>query len=151
VSKANRRQAASYQRLVTRMAPKRPLWLNLWWAFVVGGAICLVGQGVTALVMSTWGLSAKEAGPPATAVMIFLGALFTGLGLYDRLAPFAGMGANLPITGFANSIVAPALEFKREGFVLGMAARMFTVAGPVIVFAVTMATAVGFLSYILGR
>ncbi|MEW6521957.1 MAG: stage V sporulation protein AC [Bacillota bacterium] len=137
--------------MVNRTTPKRPLARNLFWAFVVGGSICLVGQVVLAAIVAMGDLTPKEASTPTVGVMIFLGALFTGLGLYDRLAPLAGMGANLPITGFANSMVSPAMEFRREGFVLGVSARMFTVAGPVIVHAVTTAVMVGFIQYVLGK
>lgn len=149
--KATGRETAAYQQMIQANKPKRPLGENLLWAFLVGGFICLVGQGVKSIIMTTEGLTAAEAGPPTVGVMIFLGALLTGLGIYDRLARFAGMGAALPITGFANAIVAPAMEFRREGLVLGVSARMFSVAGPVIVHAVVVAVIVGTISYYLGR
>ncbi len=149
--KATGRETAAYQRMIVASKPKRPLAENLVWAFVVGGAICLVGQGVKNIIMKAEGLTPTEAGPPTVGVMIFLGALFTGLGVYDRLARFGGMGANLPITGFANAIVAPAMEYQREGLVLGVSARMFTVAGPVIVHAVVVAVIVGTLSHFVGK
>jgi len=151
LSKANGRQAAAYQRLVNRLRPGRSVKTNLFWAFVVGGGICLVGQLILNAVMAVGNLPPKEATTITVAIMIFLGAFFTGLGLYDRLAPLAGMGANLPITGFANAMVAPAMEFRREGFVLGTSARMFTVVGPVIVYAVTTAVLVGLIQYLVGR
>lgn len=151
MSKANGRQAAAYRRLVDQLRPPRTVTKNLFWAFLVGGAICVVGQLVLNAVMAVGKLPVKEANTITVGIMIFLGAFFTGLGLYDRLAPLAGMGANLPITGFANAMVAPAMEFRREGFVLGTSARMFTVVGPVIVHAVTTAVVVGLVQYLVGR
>lgn len=135
--KANRTQAQAYRRLTQRHRPPTPWVRNALVAFLVGGTICLVGQAVFTYFMAR-GAPVEKAGTPTAEVMIALGALLTGLGVYDRLGAFAGMGAALPITGFANSIVAPAMEFKREGYVLGVGARMFTVAGPVIVYGVVV-------------
>ena len=106
MSKANGRQAAAYRRLVDQLRPQRTVQKNLFWAYMVGGGICLIGQLVLNAVMAVGKLPAKEASTITVGIMIFLGAFFTGLGLYDRLAPLAGMGANLPITGFANAMVA---------------------------------------------
>jgi stage V sporulation protein AC len=111
---------------------------NIVWAFFVGGAICAVGQAFLGLFL-TGGAALREAGVGASAVMIALGASLTGLGVYDEIGKRAGMGAALPITGFANSIVSPAMEYRREGLVLGVGARLFTIAGPVIVYAVAAA------------
>lgn len=131
---------AEYNRLLTRRAPASPLARDMVWAGVVGGLICVVGQAVTEFYKAR-GLG-EDAYPAATAItMVFLGALLTGLHLYDKLAKHAGAGTIVPITGFANAIVSPAMEFKSEGFVTGMAAKMFTVAGPVIVFG-TLASAI---------
>lgn len=131
---------AEYNRLLTRRAPASPLARDMVWAGVVGGLICVVGQAVTEFYKAR-GLG-EDAYPAATAItMVFLGALLTGLHLYDKLAKRAGAGTIVPITGFANAIVSPAMEFKSEGFVTGMAAKMFTVAGPVIVFG-TLASAI---------
>lgn len=95
------------------------------------------------------GLTVSEASAAATAVLIFLGALLTGLGVYDDIAKFAGAGSIVPVTGFANSIVAPALEFKREGYILGVGARLFTVAGPVLVYGIVTSIIVGLLYFFL--
>lgn len=136
-----------YEQKYNQAKPKPPLVKNMIWAFVVGGAICTLGQ----LVMNYFldmGLSKKEALGPTSAVMVFLGALFTGLGVYDELGRRAGAGSIVPITGFANSIVAPAMEFKREGFVFGIAAKMFVIAGPVIVYGVATAVVVGLIYWL---
>ena len=122
-----------YQRYVQGMAKKSPLVKNTILAFAVGGAICALGQ----LIRSGWsavGLGEQDAGTAASCTLVFLSALLTGLGLYSRLARFGGAGTLVPITGFANAVVSPAMDFRSEGFITGMAARMFVIAGPVIVF-----------------
>lgn len=122
-----------YAEYVKRKSPSSPLWGDLLRAFLIGGAICALGQVITELwVMS--GLSRADAGTACSMTLVFLGALCTGLGVYDDAAKFGGAGTLVPITGFANAVVSPALEFKSEGFVTGTAAKMFIIAGPVIVF-----------------
>ena len=122
-----------YQEYVKRLAPKSPFWKDTAFAFFIGGAICALGQllqnGFLAL-----GLEKTDAGTATSISLIFLSALLTGLNLYNSIARFAGAGTLVPITGFANSVVSPAIDFKSEGFITGMAAKMFVVAGPVIVF-----------------
>ena len=122
-----------YQQYVRRKAPKSPIVKDTVLAFLVGGAICVLGQLITNGYVRM-GLDRADAGTAASITLIFLSALFTGLNLYNSLARFAGAGTLVPITGFANAVVSPAIDFKSEGFVTGMAAKMFTVAGPVIVF-----------------
>lgn len=115
------------------MSPNSPLWKDVINAFWSGGVICVIGE----LILNGYGalgLSETDAGTATSISMIFLGALLTGLGLYNKIAKFAGAGTVVPITGFANSVVAPALEFKTEGFVTGTAVKMFSIAGPVIVY-----------------
>lgn len=129
-----------YQQYVGQRAPRSPIVKDTALAFLVGGAICALGQ----LIMNGWvamGLERTDAGSATSICLVFLSALFTGLNLYNSLARFAGAGTLVPITGFANSVVSPAIDYKSEGFVTGMAAKMFTVAGPVIVFG-TLASAV---------
>lgn len=129
-----------YQQYVGQCAPRSPIVKDTALAFLVGGAICALGQ----LIMNGWvamGLERTDAGSATSICLVFLSALFTGLNLYNSLARFAGAGTLVPITGFANSVVSPAIDYKSEGFVTGMAAKMFTVAGPVIVFG-TLASAV---------
>ena len=118
-------------------------------AFLIGGLICVLGQGFKVLYVN-FGMDELSASSAVSITMIFLGALFTGLGVYDNLAKYAGAGTIVPITGFANAIVSPAMEFKREGIVLGMSAKMFTVAGPVIVFGTITSIIVGLIYIILG-
>ena len=141
-------EQSRYQQMTQHMMPKRPILKNLLWAFLVGGAICEVGQWVQWFFVSQ-GMSEKEAASPTAVVMIGLGALFTGLGWYDRVVKWGGMGGSLPITGFANAMVAPAMEFKTEGLVMGVGARLFSVAGPVLVYGMTAAFLVGAIRYVL--
>lgn len=122
-----------YQDYVQHLAKPSPLAKDTALAFLTGGAICLVGQAVTNGWMAA-GLSQEDAGTAASITLVLLSALLTGLNLYNKLARFGGAGTLVPITGFANAVVSPAIDFKSEGFVTGMAAKMFTVAGPVIVF-----------------
>jgi stage V sporulation protein AC len=117
-------------------------------AFLVGGTICLTGQVMMNVFMQE-GLSKLEAGGATSTLLIFLGALLTGLGYYDELGKIAGAGSIVPITGFANSIVSSAMEFKREGFVYGVGARLFTVAGPVLVYGTMVSMLVGLIYYFL--
>ena len=136
-----------YGKLVQRLSPNSPMWKDCIWAFVVGGLICTLGQlimnGYLTLDME------KESASTATAMtLVALSALFTGLSLYDNLAKHAGAGTLVPITGFANSVAAPAVEFKTEGFILGVGAKMFTIAGPVIVYGVAASVVYGFIFWI---
>ena len=137
-----------YQNYVNKKSPPSPIFKNMILAFLIGGAICTVGQG-----MLNWykfcGLSEQDAGTAVSITLIFVGALLTGLHLYDKLAKYAGAGTLVPITGFANSIVSPALEFKSEGFVLGMSAKMFTIAGPVLVFGIAKSIIYGLILCLL--
>ena len=122
-----------YQKYVQSMAKKSPIVKDVLLAFVIGGAICVLGQ----LIQNGWaaaGLSKQASGTATSCTLVFLSALLTGLNLYNKLARFGGAGTLVPITGFANAVVSPAIDFKSEGFVTGMAAKMFTVAGPVITF-----------------
>ena len=136
-----------YGKLVQDMSPKSPIWKDCLWAFVVGGLICTLGQ-----VFMNWydklGLDETNAGTATAMTLVVLSALLTGLSLYDNLAKHAGAGTLVPITGFANSIAAPAVEFKTEGFVLGVAAKMFTIAGPVIVYGTAAGVVYGVVYWI---
>lgn len=129
--------------------PRSSCALNAAKAFLVGGLICCVGQVVSQLYLGA-GLD-KQAGTAATSVtLVFLGALLTGLGIYDRIAKFAGGGTLVPITGFANSMTAPALEFRTEGLITGTAAKMFIIAGPVIVYGIAASVVYGLILCITG-
>ena len=118
-------------------------------AFLVGGAICALGQALLNLY-STVGFSEKDAGTLVSVSFIFLTALFTGLSLFNVLAKHAGAGTLVPITGFANSMVSPALEFKSEGFVLGLGAKMFVIAGPVLVYGISASVIYGIILWVIG-
>ena len=136
-----------YGKLVSEAAPKSPLWKDCLGAFLVGGFICLLGQ----LAMNGYkalGLEEKDASAAASMSLVALSALLTGLSLYDNIAKHAGAGTLVPITGFANSIAAPAIEFKTEGFILGVGAKMFTIAGPVIVYGVSASVVYGLIYWI---
>ena len=122
-----------YQAYVKQKAQKSPIVKDVILAFLVGGLICVVGQAI----QNGWsaaGLNQEDAGTATSCSLVFLSALLTGLNLYNKLARFGGAGTLVPITGFANAVVSPAIDFKSEGFVTGMAAKMFQIAGPVIVF-----------------
>lgn len=123
----------TYGELVKRRAARSPVLKNCCGAFLVGGALCALGQVLTN-VYTLWGLKPDDAGLVATVSLIFLSALLTGLGLFDRIARFAGAGTLVPVTGFANAVVSPAIDTKSEGLILGVGAKIFTVAGPVLLF-----------------
>lgn len=136
-----------YQTLTEEMSPKSPMWKDCITAFLAGGLICTLGQ-VFINCYSKWGLDKDTAGTAASMTLVALSALLTGLSLYDNIAKYAGAGTLVPITGFANAISAPAVEFKTEGFILGMGAKMFTIAGPVIVYGVSASVVYGFIYWI---
>ena len=122
-----------YQQYVKQRSPRSPIVKDVALAFIIGGLICVVGQ----LIQNGWGaagLSKEDAGTATSCSLVLLSALLTGLNLYNKLARFGGAGTLVPITGFANAVVSPAIDFRSEGFVTGMAAKMFQIAGPVIVF-----------------
>ena len=136
-----------YGRLVQKMSPNSPMGKDCINAFWIGGLICTLGQ-----VFVNWygdlGLSKTDAGTAASMTLVALSALLTGLSLYDNIAKYGGAGTLVPITGFANAIAAPAVEFKTEGFVLGVGAKMFTIAGPVIVYGVSASVVYGLIYWI---
>ena len=136
-----------YGALVARMAPKSPMWRDCLNAFWIGGLICVVGQIFTNRY-GAWGLAKQDAGTAASMTLVALSALLTGLSVYDDIAKHAGAGTLVPITGFANAIAAPAVEFKTEGFVLGVGAKMFTIAGPVIVYGLAASVVYGFIYWL---
>ncbi|HAP94098.1 MAG TPA: stage V sporulation protein AC [Desulfotomaculum sp.] len=139
-------QKKQYAKMVDEVNPRPPLARNVFGAFVIGGLIAVLGQLFLSLFQS-WGLNIREAGAAMSATLVFLSALFTGLGIYDEIAKFGGAGTIVPITGFANSMVAPAMEYRAEGLVLGVGARLFTVAGPVLVFGIVAGWLIGLLYY----
>ena len=122
-----------YDKLVRSKAKKSPIWKDMLWAFLVGGAICAGGQGLSSLYQS-WGLSQEQAGTVTSVTLIFLAALLSGVGVFDKIAKYAGAGTLVPITGFANAVVSPAIDSHAEGLILGVGAKIFTVAGPVLLY-----------------
>lgn len=138
-----------YKNYAEQHAPRSHISRNLVRAFVSGGCICALGQ----LILSLWriaGLSDSDAATACSVTLVFIGALLTGLGVYDDAARFAGAGTLVPITGFANSVAAPALEFKTEGFVTGTAVKMFSIAGPVLVYGVSASVIYGAVLVLFG-
>ena len=136
-----------YGRYAAKRMPRSNMGRNMLRAFLVGGGICTLGQLLTA-AYTALGLDGETAGTACSVSLIFLGVLLTGLGVYDKLAKFAGAGTLVPITGFANAMAAPALEFKTEGKITGTAAKMFAIAGPVIVFGVSAGAVYGLLLWL---
>ena len=137
-----------YREYVKEKQPRSPLGRDVLRAFWVGGLICVLGQALSGLYRRA-GLDEESAGTAVSVTLVFLGALLTGLGVYDDIARYAGAGTLVPITRFANAVAAPALEFKREGFVAGTCARMFAIAGPVIVFGVGSSVIYGVILVLL--
>ena len=137
-----------YQKLAESYAPKSPMGKDCFHAFWIGGLICVLGQLAINGYMAL-GMEKTNASTAASMSLVALSALLTGLSLYDDIAKVAGAGTLVPITGFANSISAPAVEFKTEGFILGTAAKMFTIAGPVIVYGVSASVVYGLIYWII--
>ena len=137
-----------YAKLVKDMSPKSPVWKDCLNAFWIGGLICAIGQ----LIMNGYwalGLTKEDAGTAMSMTLVFISALLTGLSLYDNIAKHAGAGTLVPITGFANAVSSAAIEFKTEGFILGVGAKMFTIAGPVIVYGVSASVVFGLIYWII--
>ena len=137
-------EVEEYEGLVQQVKPKPPLLKHCVWAFIVGGLICLLAQLIMNYLLNQ-GIGKVEASSYTAVIMIFLGAFFTGIGIYDELGKRAGAGSIVPITGFANAIVASAMEFKREGYIFGVGARIFTVAGPTLLFGFVVAVLIGLI------
>ena len=133
-----------YARLVEDMSPKSPSWKNCLCAFLIGGLICALGQGIMNGYLSL-GLDKEAAGTAMSMTLVAISALLTGLSVYDDIAKHAGAGTLVPITGFANAVSSAAVEFQTEGFILGVGAKMFTIAGPVIVYGVSASVVYGLI------
>lgn len=136
-----------YAKLTQDLSPKSPLWKDCLKAFLIGGLICAIGQLIMDGYMA-WGLEKEDAGTATSMTLVAISALLTGLSLYDNIAKHGGAGTLVPITGFANAVAAPAVEFKTEGFILGVGAKIFTIAGPVIVYGVSASVVYGIVYYI---
>lgn len=137
-----------FQTINNEIQPKPKIVSNCIKSFLVGGTICTVGE-VIMKIFDRLQYSIEDILAITSVIMIFLGALLTGIGIYDKIASFAGAGTVVPITGFANAMVAPAIEFKKEGFVLGVAAKMFTITGPVLVYGIGSSVVIGIIYYFI--
>ncbi|MGI6161310.1 MAG: stage V sporulation protein AC [Christensenellales bacterium] len=139
-----------YQQYANDRIPKNNKVKNYILAFLFGGAICVIGQLISEAGIHIMGLEEEQTSMFTSVVLIFIAALLTGLGVYDVIGKHAGAGSMVPITGFANSIVAPAMEFKREGPVMGVGSKLFTLAGPVLVMGITLSVIAGVIYYFIG-
>lgn len=137
-----------FEILSNKMKPKPKVFKNCVRAFIIGGLICVIGQFILNMLIK-FGVSKDDATTWLPIIMIFIGAFLTGIGVYDKIAAIAGAGTIVPITGFSNSIVSPAMEFKKEGFVMGIGSKMFTIAGPVLVYGISTSIVIGIIYYIL--
>ena len=132
----------TYQEYVNKKSPNSPIWKNCFNAFWVGGLICTIGQ-VILNICKAMGLDQATSGTIVSIILIGISAFLTGLNIFNKIGKFAGAGSLVPITGFANSIVSPAMEYKSEGYVMGVGAKMFTVAGPVLVYGISTSILIG--------
>ena len=137
-----------YNKIVTKNSPKSKLFVNCIKAFLIGGAICTIGQGFTDLY-AMLGAAEKDSKTLCSVMLIFIGILLTAIGVYDKIAKHGGAGTLVPITGFANAVSSPAIEFKSEGYIAGLGAKLFIIAGPVIVYGVSASIIYGFVLWIL--
>lgn len=135
-----------YQAMSKKASPNSKSWIDIPSAFAIGGTICVIGEFFLKLFQS-YGFDAKESGAWTSIILVFLSALFTGLGLYEKIAKHGGAGTLVPITGFANAVVSPALEFKTEGFILGLGAKIFIISGPVILYGTIASVIYGLIYY----
>ena len=138
-----------YKNYVDKISPKPSYVKNYIMAFLVGGLICCIGQGINDFYMKIANLEKLQASSATSMTLIFIGAFLTGLGVYDLIGKRAGAGSIIPITGFANSIVSPAMEFKKEGYVMGVVANLFKIAGPVLVYGISSSIICGILYYFI--
>lgn len=145
-----KRDAKAYEKYAEKFMPKPRYVVNILKAFWVGGMICLAAMFIQEQLI-TKGLPEKQAGSIVTVILIMTAQLLTGLGVFDRIGKFAGAGVIVPITGFANSMVAPAIEYKKEGLVLGVGAKLFSLAGPVLVCGISVSAVIGVIYWIIGK
>jgi len=144
-------KSENYNELVKKVSPKSPILKDILFAFLIGGTICTIGQLLFSIYYDKLILSVTDAKTYVSITLVFLSALFTGIGIYDKIAKVGGAGTLVPITGFANAMVSPALEFKTEGFVLGLGTKIFAIAGPVIVYGTTASVIYGIIYYFISK
>ena len=139
-----------YNKYVKKVSPRSPIIKNCIWAFFVGGGICVFGQALIDLYKNLLSMDEKDAGLLCSVTLVFIAAVLTGVGIFDNVARHAGAGTLVPITGFANSVVSPAIDSKSEGYVLGVGAKIFTVAGPVLLYGTLAGTIYGVIYWVVG-
>ena len=144
--KVNKKEYGQY---IKEFSPNSPIGMDVLKAFLIGGVICTIGQFILNF-FTAMGLDPEDAGTATSITLVFLSALLTGLSLYDNIAKHGGAGTLVPITGFANAVAAPAVEFQSEGYILGVAGKIFTIAGPVIVYGLAASVVYGFIFWIFG-
>lgn len=148
--KQKKQVAKAYEQYASQFTPKPSYFLNCLKAFMIGGLIC-VGALFLQKALTGYGMDEKAAGSYVTIILVMLAQLLTGLGVFDTIGKFAGAGVIVPITGFANSMVAPAIEYKKEGIVLGVGAKLFSLAGPVLVSGISVSAVIGVIYWIIGQ
>ena len=148
-SKLNKAQEKEYQDYVEQVTPKKNFWLQLIKAFLVGGLICTIGQGIIWIGMNKFGLDKDIAGTWCSVLLVLASVILTGFNWYGPITKFGGAGALVPITGFANSVSSAAIEFKREGQVFGVGSKIFTIAGPVILYGIVTSWVLGLIYWVL--
>lgn len=139
----------NYEQYVKQMTPTHNLWLQMLKAFIVGGIICLIGQGILNFCTDTVKMDKETAASWCSLILILTSIVLTGFNIFPRIAKWGGAGALVPITGFANSVAAPAIEFKKEGWVFGVGCKIFTIAGPVILYGIFTSWALGLVCWVL--
>ncbi len=139
---------AEYSDLVNKKSPNSPMARNMFWAFIVGGIICIIGQFITNYFLGR-GVARETVSSITPIILILFSVILTALNIYNKIGKFAGAGSVVPITGFANAVASPAIEFKSEGYILGLGAKMFTVAGPVLAYGISASVIFGFIYYLL--
>ena len=138
-----------YKEYAKAHAPKTKSLKNCIWAFIIGGMVCAIAEVINYLILTFFGVEEETSRSFTAIILVFIAVVLTAIGVFDNIAKHAGAGTLVPITGFANSVAAPALEFKTEGFILGVGAKMFTIAGPVIVYGVSASVVYGLICWIM--
>lgn len=141
---------STYRRFADAHAPRSPLLRNCLCAFFIGGLICVLGQGLKTVYAQVCGMNAEDAATLTSVSLVFLAALLSGLGIFDKIAKVAGAGTLVPITGFANAVVSPAIDCRAEGVILGVGTKIFTVAGPVLLYGILSGSVYGVLYWLFG-
>ena len=137
-----------YNDYVEQVTPKHSCFQNCLWAFLIGGIICTIGEGISQLLQNFWGLGKDDAGSYVSMILVALSVILTGFNLYGPIVKLGGAGALVPITGFANSVAAPCIEYQKEGQVFGIGVKVFTIAGPVILYGIVTSFVLGFIYWI---